>query len=111
MARVTSQPNISNLKSAEEIGRYTSIALNDFNTQINGNLQFDQNIKSSSVDVEFGQANTDVRIAHGLGRQPSGYLVAKLTAAAIIYDGTQAADDSFIFLRSSAACTAKIIVI
>jgi hypothetical protein len=111
MGRVTSQPNIANLSTPEEIARFTSIAVNDLNTQINGNIEFGLNIKSSTVDVEFGAANTDVRAPHGLGRIPIGFLVAGLNVAATIYNGSQANDASFVYLRSSAPCTAKIIVI
>jgi len=73
-------------------------------------LQFDQNLKTSTVDVSFTAANTQVPINHGLGRVPTGYIQAKSNVAARVYDGGSANTDSVLYLKSDAIANVKVIV-
>lgn len=69
----------------------------------------DQNIDGFFVSGVFAAANADVAIQHKLGRVPVGYIVVKLNAAGIIYDGSIAATATVITLKSNTAgVTAKI---
>jgi hypothetical protein len=111
MAKLPSIPSFSNVETLDALTRYSSIAVGDIQNQVNGNLQFDANIKSSTVDVSFPAANVDVLVSHSLGQTPSGFLVANLSASASIYQGQTPWDGSSIYLRSSSICSAKIIVI
>jgi hypothetical protein len=71
----------------------------------------DQNVDAYFVTGTFPVANTDVTIAHKLGRVPVGYIVVKLSVATIIYDGSIVATDSAITLKSNTAgAVAKILL-
>lgn len=45
-------------------------------------------IRGNIIEVEFGTANTDQSIEHGLSRAATGYLPVSLSAAGSIYTST-----------------------
>lgn len=100
----------SNLDSTEQIIRYVSIIKDQIYQIVNGKIEFDLNIWSSTVDVTFTAANTEVAVSHGLGRVPTGYILVKSSAATALYDGTTTNTASTIYLKASVAATVKIIV-
>lgn len=102
--------NASNLVDPVEFQRVVSILLENLVGIINNGILFSDNFSSKIQSVEFTAANTDVQIQHNLGRVPAGYLVFKLSAAAIVYDGATANTTTNAFLRSSAPCTATIML-
>lgn len=111
MPIVKTKADLGNLKSLEDIIRYVAIFAKDIVQTVNGRLEFDQNMKSDTVDVTFDSANTEVEISHDLGKVPSGYLVAKASAACAIYDGDRRNTATKIYLKSSDVSTVRIIVI
>lgn len=69
----------------------------------------DQNVDGFFVSGTFPVANTDLAIQHQLGRVPVGYIVVKLSVAAVIFDGSVAATTTAITLKSNTAgAVAKI---
>jgi len=81
-------------------------------TQFNGNVQFNQNIKSSSLlTANFTAINTDLVITHNLGQLPVGYLIVGLSAAMIVYTGSVAWTSNTICLRSSVLGTVNFYAI
>lgn len=70
-------------------------------------LTFRDNFESRRVDIpDSGPADTDLIIAHNLGKIPVGY-IANVGAAAIVYDQNRAGwTDSIITIRCSQANTA-----
>lgn len=102
--------NASNLQDIEEFRRIVSILLENVVSILNNGILFSDNFSSKIQSVEFGAANTEVQVQHNLNRIPTGYLVLKLSAAAIIYDGTTSNTNTNAFLRASAPCTATIML-
>lgn len=100
--------NTSTDKLAVVVTRFLKLLV----TQFNGNVQFTQNIKSSSLlTAKFTAANTDLVITHDLGQLPVGYLVVGLSAAMVVYTGSVAWTSNTICLRSSVVGTATIYAI
>lgn len=109
MGKIQSSSKIENLPDLDEVKRYTSIALDDIIDNINGNLTVRDNLSMKLVSVTFTAANTELLVAHGLGRTPQGYLIASLTNAATIYDGTSENGIVNYYLKSSAICGARVL--
>jgi len=102
--------NLFNLKTLEELARFTSIMMNDVIRVINGELSFQDNLNTKFVDVSFTAANTETIINHDLGRIPSGYFVVTSNAATSVYSSTTASTQSLIYLKASAISEVKLIV-
>lgn len=100
----------ANISDPVDFQRIVSIVLRDLVLIVNGGLQFSDNFQSKILTVEFTTANTEVRVDHNLSRIPTGYLVLKLSAAAIIYDGSTANTNQNAFLKASAPCTALVML-
>lgn len=109
--KLTLPRNVSNLKTVEELGRFTQIAFDDIDNVLNGNVEFIENISVKKIDCLFSQANADTVFQHGLGRTPAGFFVVGLDVASIIYNATTANTTDLIYLRSSIAnVNAKVMV-
>lgn len=104
--------NVSNM-SGSDIPRYCSMNFQNIDTQLNGNIEFGANIKSSSTPVVFQTANTVVAVSHTLGRVPQGYIVIKQNAAGSILTSelTNPWTSTTIYLNASAAMTATLIIV
>lgn len=102
--------NISNVTTVSDLARYASIVFEQIESILNGGVTFTDNFQSAIVSVTFSAANTQVQIAHSLGRIPVGYILTKASAAMIIYDGGSANTANDIFLKSSAIGNAQILV-
>lgn len=111
MAKIEASPDLGRIKGIEDLQRFLSTWVRDCHNVVNGSLEFGKNIIGTTSEVTFSAANTDTRIAHGLGRAPTGYLIIGQSASGSIYDGVAAADSTYLYLRASAAMRAKIIVI
>lgn len=111
MASIKTTSDMGNVKSLRDIIRYITVFAKDLIENINGNLEFDSNIKSSTIEVTFASANVEQGIRHGLKRIPTGYIVKRASVACSIYDGGTKNTSDAIFLKSSAAGTVTLIVI
>ena len=56
---------------------------------------------------ELDLSTTELRIAHGLGRKPQGFLVLTRDAAQVIYESSES-DSTFINLKAGGAVTADV---
>lgn len=80
---------------------------------INGQLEFGFNLRSSRQECAFS-GTTVLRIAHGLRKMPTGFIVINLDAGVVIYRPTGAQyawTDSTIYLVSTGTVNATIEVI
>lgn len=102
--------DFSNVKDPDELTRFIAIFKDETNRILNSGIIFVDNFNSKILSVTFAAANTDTQVTHNLGRAPGGYLVFKLDAPLIVYDGVQPTTDSSIFLRASATGTATIML-
>jgi len=109
MSSVTASSDIDRVKP-EDLPRWTSICLEAIISTINGKLDFQTNFNAKTVAVTFSAPSVDTAFIHGLGRVPQGYIVVGSTAAMSVYDGSGAGTESLLYLRSSAAGTARILV-
>jgi hypothetical protein len=82
----------------------------DILAAINGNLEFDKNLLTQTVDVTFTAANTEQAISHNMRSIVSDYIICKKSAACDVYDGVSAATTSVIYLKCSQAATVRIIL-
>ena len=109
MSRVNRSAEIQNLTTLDDVKRFVNSWLTNITDNINGNLEFDINLRTTTVTVVFVQANVDVGIFHGLNKSPNGYFKASSSAALTLYDGAGLTTNKVIYLRSSAVGTAKIL--
>lgn len=110
MAAINAKVDLGNVKSVDELKRYTSIALRDIQTQMNGNLTFGANIKCRFLDVQFNTANFMTPVPHGLGQVPVMWTSGNISASSVVYQ-TQSADATNLYLAASAVCSVRIMVI
>lgn len=110
MGKIRSSPQISNLKTIEDVVRFIQPFITDVSETINGNIQFDQNCSVAILDVTFDTANAEKAVSHSLGRVPIGYFKIGSGAATVLYNGTTANDSSTIYLQANVATTAKVLV-
>jgi len=109
MAKIRKLSNLTTIKDPQEFMRHGSQAIGAAVDTINGGLEFDSNLNTSSVSVTFTAANTDTMVTHGLGKVPVGYLKSKASANCNIFDGTKSATDTVIYLQSTAPATVTLI--
>lgn len=96
--------------SPENFQRYSSKQMQDVVNILNKGIIFSDNFDGTITNVAFNSANTNTVITHNLERIPSGYLALELSAAMIIYTGSDVSNESQITLKSSAVGTAKILI-
>lgn len=109
MSKIQSGSTISLVKP-EELTRYITQFLNEVVQVVNGRLEFNANIRGNFRDVSFTAANTNKAVSHGLGRTPQGYIVTKLSANMVVYDGSSDNNEDTIYLRASAIGNATIFI-
>jgi len=114
MAKITQTPNLQAVTTWQDLRRFATTYFSSILQQINGNLDFVDNISAQQVSVTFSAANSIVPVAVSLGAVPTGFIVIKLSAPMIIY---QPAGSNYtwlanqIFLQSNAAGTATLYII
>lgn len=90
--------------------RYSTKQMQDIVNVLNKGVLFADNFDAQIIDVVFSAANTSTAVTHNLQRTALGYYPLKLSAAAIIYDGSGSNTQNEISLKASAACTAKVLI-
>lgn len=112
MSKITATSNFSNSETLNEIVRWASqFSKNVFNV-VNGNLEFDINMRSSTIQVAFGpDANTNTTVTHRLNRQPIGYILAGSDVPCHVYNGTLPKDKLSITIKCDAASANCTIIV
>jgi hypothetical protein len=112
MGKINPVPQVSNLKTLDELTRFLQPFLGDVGTAINGNISIVDNLSTSLVEVYFGAAGVSQSIEHKLPRTPTGYFIVKTmtpTAESIV-DGTGTTDATVISLKPTVGgSTVKIL--
>lgn len=102
--------SVNNLETWQELRRYTSVALGDIVTAINGRLSFSDNCQTSVARASFVGANMPTVVEHGLGIIPNGYIPVGLTADIRVFDvAGKVANKKTITLQASGAGAARIL--
>ena len=111
MSRVSASANVGEGKTIEKLGDLCEMAITDIINQVNGNLEFDKNMLTQTIDVTFSTADTEVSVVHRFGKTPTGYIVCKKSVACDVYDGSTSWSSSLIYLKCSVAnAVVKLII-
>lgn len=102
--------DLSNLKDQDDITRYMSQSFKQIVSVINGGIEFEANMNVKVLSCIFGVVNSNTAFDHTLERVPSGYIVITNSSGMIVYDGSTANTDKVIYLRSTVAGTAKVMI-
>lgn len=110
MPRIQVIQDITNEKKPDEFMRQSSQIHQQTVDIMNGNLEFDKNIKSQTVSVDFTAVDTDVAVSHNLGKKEVNYLKGKQSVAMSVYDGSKPTTTTTIYLRSDTIGTATLVL-
>jgi len=104
-------PDLSNVKTLEDLIRYSSQGFNQLHDILGGSVEFDSNILSQTVSVRFAQANVHQAVTHSLNKKGLRYIVVDKLAACDIYHDATRDNISQIYLASTVATTVTLILI
>ena len=107
--RITTGTDFDNIPEDDRI-RYIGIFGDQVKNAVNGNISFLDNIRCAIRDVLFSASGVDTQINHGLGGLPNGYILVSASAPMAIYSGDQGSDRQYIYLRSNAIGSAKVLI-
>lgn len=113
MTKLRHQFNFTNLDDVDELSRYLNLFSSEITGVVGGELEFDVNLRSSTVDVSFTTANQQLQIKHTLDKVPTGYILAGSDVATRIYNGTNGTKDwtdTNIYLKSDTIAKVKLII-
>lgn len=110
MSQVQTLAELASIEDNDEFRRYSSRTISSIVDTVNGNLEFDKNFKSQTVEVTFAAANTDTEIMHGLNRTTVHYLIVNKDVACDVYNGNRANVLSACYLRCTVATTLTLIL-
>ncbi len=102
--------DLSNLGVTEDLNRFLSQSVKAIIEILNGRVSFIDNTDTQIVTAIFSTANRTVAIPHTLRRNPTGYITVSLSANMVIFNGDSSNTESLIYLRASAAGTAKLLL-
>ena len=103
--------SISNLKADDpNFVIFLSQIFQQLNTILNGDVGFTDNCKTDLVTVTFNAANKQQAIAHGLNQIPTGYFVVRSSAALQLYDGSTAWTPQALYVQSTVATKASLLI-
>lgn len=108
--KVKTVQDFNNVDNWEDLRKYSSQVVKAIIDVVNGNLDFSSNIRSSIITAQFTVATSDQQVAHGLGTVPSGYIVVGRSSNFNVFNGISPNTSDNIFLASSGAGTATILV-
>lgn len=101
--------SLSNIKTLEDLVRYTSQFSDATVSIVNGRLDF-SNFFAQTVSVTFSVVNATVGVPHTLGKIPTGYIDSGKTTAIMVFDGNQPNTSTTLFVQASGAGTARLLV-
>lgn len=111
MSKLKYQPDLSNIKTLEDVVKFYSQAINQVHDILDGRVELDTNIDSQTVTYFFAQANTSYMITHKLNRLGLKFIVAdKSISCDVTHDATRD-NISQICLSCTQATTLTIILI
>ena len=103
--------DLSNITDQKEFFRWCSKFCSNVFNIVNGKLQFDQNILSQTVVVEFTTPDTDVQVFHDMGKVVSTYIPISKDAACDVYTGDGDPTSNYLFLKGTVATTVTVVLL
>ena len=110
MSKVTNATNMQKVKEEHQM-RFISILFDQITTILNNGILLGDNFNGQIIECVFPVANTEVFFVHDLNRVTQYYWVLNLDAASVLYNGVSTNTVQGTYLRSSAACTATVMLI
>lgn len=110
MSKVVSQADLGKITDPASFITYCAKFINDLIPVFNGGLEFDLNMKTQTVSINFSNANTDQSIPHNLNKTGVKYIVAQKKLSTDIYDGLTSSTTKTLYLRSTVATTVTLIL-
>lgn len=101
MAKLQQAADFNQLKTIEDVTRFVTRFCSEVKDQINGNLQFQENMRCNIIECSFPLANRGYPFSHGLGKIPKGYFIVQTQTATTISDSPAQNTDQVIYLGSS----------
>ena len=108
--RIKVPQDVSQVESWEELRRYVAQVLPLLTQVINGQVDLVDNASTSLVTATFPSANQELAVGHRLKRIPQGYLIVGTNSSFSVFDGVTDNSSETIYLRASAAGTARVLV-
>lgn len=108
--KIAAPLSLASIKTWEDLRRFTAESLSQLLSLVNGRISIQDNLETSVVDATFSASSITVAVPHTLGRVPTGYIVASLSASLIVFNGNKDHTDAVLYVQASAAGTAKLIV-
>lgn len=110
MSKLLALSEFSKLKDQDDLQRMLSAFCREVHDVVNGNLEFDANIKTKVVDATFSSSATDVAINHSFNRTDVKYIVCGKDATCDVFDGATVNSKTTIYLQSTAAAKVRLIL-
>lgn len=108
--RLDAPTDFGKITTLEQIIRWTSKFAGQLGDLANGNIEFDTNIRSQTIDFRFDAAQTERAIGHNLKRIPQGYITVKIDSSAILWTTGTTWTINTIYLQASTTVTARLII-
>jgi|GEM_PF-3135147 len=110
MSKVSSSSDFGNVVDFESLKRWVSVWAGDITGQVNGGLDFNNNIFCKIITYSFTQVNAEVILNHNLGKIPIGYILVKSGAVNTLCSGSTAWTTTTISLKSTTATDCSILI-
>lgn len=103
--------NVSNASSLQDLIRFTSNSLTKIQAIINGNVDIIENGGNELLSFSFTKINSDVGVAHSLGRVPRGYInVGSNNSALGLANGATPNSTDTLYLRAGSTGMVTVMV-
>lgn len=100
----------SNLKTYEDFSRFAARLFGEIQSILNSGILFTDNVNCRILGVNFAASNTEVPVAHGLSKVPTGYILINASAAMSVYDSGSTNTDVTLYLKSNAVGSCNLLV-
>ena len=102
--------DLSNISDPQAFLSPASQIISEMGDDINGKLEFDKNIKTQTVVVNFSAANTDTTVPHQLSKTGVCYFPVSKSLSCDVYHGTTPDNNSNLFLRCTVKATVTLVL-
>ena len=110
MPKILRAETLGNIKDADQFMPHASAVIKDTVDTVNGKLEYDKNLATQTVSVNFPDANTTVGVNHNLNKVGVHYQIAKANAGVHVFDGTKSNTDKIIYLQASGPAKVTLIL-
>lgn len=110
MPKIQNHTGLSNIKDTGEFVTRGSQAIQEIGDTVNGKLEFDKNLNTQTVSVNFTTANTDVAVSHNLNKVGVNFIQANSSVACNVFKGKKVSTSNTLYLQSTQPATVTLIL-